>query len=972
MRATGLSELARYGFEDLSATVGKLDQLVALVGDWGHAALQPLSKAASPDRALDRLIRIAQHHSLSKILAKPEFSLRLCRILGASDGLGEFIERHPVTLEIFAKPAQLPGMDDVAALAGLEFSEVSAGRELIRIRYRELLTRIADFDLAFDDYREPVRAATERLSDIAGAALEAALRLARLELSHEARYSAEQLEDARLAIIAMGKCGARELNYLSDVDVIFVAAGEGDKYLDIATRLATRTMRLLDENGHEPALWQVDANLRPEGKSGALVRSLDSHRSYYERWAENWEFQALLKARPVAGDPELGESYMAAITPLIWSRPNRSELVDGVRRMRARVLENIPQEEREREVKLGRGGLRDIEFTVQLMQLVHGVASVEVRAPDTLTAIDRLAEAGFMGRNDALEFSDLYRRLRALEHRIQLSKLRRDHLLPIDESELRRVARSLSPELKPFELLDQFARTRAQVVTLSDAVFYRPLLNALADIPAGEIRLSDADVRLRLEALGFTDGAGAQRHIQALTEGVARRSIIQRNLLPVLLRWLADGNNPDRGLLSFRRLSEALGETHWYLRMLRDNTGAAQRLMHALSNSELIARLLEYIPESTAWFGDDDELRPRSAEQLSIELSSLINRSEDLSQTAESVRFVRRREILRLAIASIAGSIEQAGLGRGLAQISDAYLAAMLEIARKSCSAPAEVDFAIIAMGRYGGEELGFGSDADCMLVYRAGGDLVEFGDAIAGELQVLVKDLLFAFDLDLDLRPEGKKGPRVRSLESYASYYQRWAEVWEYQALLRARAAIGDQALLDDFVALIDGYRYPEHFSVKAVTEVRRIKARVETERLPQGADPLRHLKLGRGSISDVEWLLQLLQLQHAHSFSDLKQLSTPLLAAATVKQGLLTEQEAERLIAAWSLAGRIRSMGVLATERNQDILPTDQSQLRAVARLLGFERGADLEQHYLTVTRRARKVFEQRFYPAVVDDDA
>jgi len=971
MRATGLSELARYGFEDLSATVGKLDQLVALVGDWGHAALQPLSYAASPDRALDQLLRIAQQQSLTKILAKPDAALRLCRLLGASDGLGEFIERYPAALEIFAKPAQLPSMDDVAALAGLEASEVAAGREQIRVRYRELLTRIADFDLSFDDYREPVQATTERLSDIAGAALEAALRLARLELSQEARYSAEQLEDARLAIIAMGKCGARELNYLSDVDVIFVATGEGEKYLDVATRLATRTMRLLDENGHEPGLWQVDANLRPEGKSGALVRSLESHRSYYERWAENWEFQALLKARPVAGDSELGENYMAAITPLIWSRPNRSELVDGVRRMRARVLENIPQDEREREVKLGRGGLRDIEFTVQLMQLVHGVAPVEVRAPDTLTAIERLTESGFMGRNDAAEFSQLYQSLRALEHRIQLSKLRRDHLLPTDESELRRVARSLSSGLKPFELLEQFARIRSQVVALSDAVFYRPLLNALADIPAGEIRLSDVDVRLRLEALGFTDGAGAQRHIQALTEGVARRSIIQRNLLPVLLRWLAEGNNPDRGLLSFRRLSEALGETHWYLRMLRDNTGAAQRLMHALSNSELIARLLEYIPESTAWFGDDDELRPRSAEQLSTELTALVARSEDLTQTAESVRFVRRREILRLAIASISGSIEQTDLGKGLAQISDSYLSAMLEIARRACSAPREVEFAIIAMGRYGGEELGFGSDADCILIYRAVSDHVDFGDAIAGELQTFVKDLLFAFDLDLDLRPEGKKGPRVRSLESYASYYERWAEVWEYQALLRARAAVGDEPLLNDFIQLINKYRYPEQFSNKSLTEVRRIKARVETERLPQGADPLRHLKLGRGSISDVEWLLQLLQLQHAHSFDELRKLSTPSVADAAVKQGLLTEQEADRLIDAWSLAGRIRSMGVLATERNQDVLPTDQLQLRAVARLLGFERGADLEQHYLTVTRRARKVFEQRFYPAVLGDD-
>ena len=965
MRSSGLSELARHGFEDLSGTVQKLDELVARVGDWGHAALAPLSQAASPDLALDALLALPAE-PLARILAKPDAALRLIRVLGASDGLAAFLQRHPESLTIFGRPAALPKPSEIDALRILELTEVSA-RDEIRRRYRSLLTAVADYDLAQSGYHHQIGPVSACLADLAAAALHAAYRLARSELESDARFA--ELGSTKLAIIGMGKGGARELNYISDVDVIFVASGEGEGFLDIANRLATRTMRLLDENSAEPGLWQVDANLRPEGKSGALVRTLESHLNYYQRWAENWEFQALLKARPLAGDPDLGAAYIEAIKPLIWSRPGRGELVEGVRRMRARVLENIPATERDREVKLGRGGLRDIEFTVQLLQLVHGVAEPEVRAVDTLTAISQLAAAGFIGRDDASRFTELYQALRAIEHRIQLMKLRRDHLIPTAESELRRLARSLDLSLGSQGILDLFASIRARVVEVSDTVFYRPLLNALADLPVGEVRLSDQDVTLRLEAMGFTDPEGARRHITALTEGVSRRSAIQRNLLPVFLRWLADGVDPDRGLLSFRRLSEELGETHWYLRMLRDNTGAAQRLMRALSSSALIARLLEYIPQSTSWFGDDSELTPRSQTQLIAELTALLNRNDDPQQAAESIRFVRRREILRTSIAAVSRLSTLDETSSALTEISDAYLTAMLELARREANAPTDLEFGIIAMGRYGGGELVFGSDADCMLIYRGDDESSPFADEVAGLLQNLVKDQLFAFDLDLDLRPEGKKGARVRSLESYQSYYDRWAEVWEFQALLRARPAVGSTGLLADFSRLADRYRYPESFAERSVVEIRRIKARVETERLPQGADPLRHLKLGRGSISDVEWLIQLYQLTHAARHPQLRVVSCEPAMIALVDAKLISETDAAALMRAWQLASGIRSTAALAQERPLDVLPNDRGQLRAIARLMGFETAAALEQHYLAVTRQSRAVYERLFYPAMLD---
>ena len=238
------------------------------------------------------------------------------------------------------------------------------------------------------------------MSDLAGGAIESALTIARQNLITEGRHSERNIATTKLAVIAMGKCGARELNYLSDVDVIYVAAGDSENYLEIATKLATQLAKIIGEQDVEPGLWEVDPNLRPEGKSGPLVRSLEAHIAYYERWAESWEFQALLKARFLAGDESLGNQYISAIKPMIWSKPDRSAIVESARHLRKRVLELIPQQDRELEIKLGRGGLRDVEFTAQLMQLVHGTTDETLRVMSTFEALDALALAGLLSRAD--------------------------------------------------------------------------------------------------------------------------------------------------------------------------------------------------------------------------------------------------------------------------------------------------------------------------------------------------------------------------------------------------------------------------------------------------------------------------------------------------------------------------------------------------------------------------------------------
>ena len=463
-RSLGLSELARFGFVDLSGTIGKLDELVRLVGDSGRSALAALGTVVDPDQALVALLNLAtaQPAKVKSLLKKDDSAKRLCALLGASTALTDFLMRHPAQLDVFEKAQQLASPQEYVAnlLSSVEHLlvagfESSVAWNALRVAYRRELLKIAVFDLTQADVVAGQPQVAAALADIAGAAIEAGITVARAELklsTEHGVFTEDEVDHTSFSVIAMGKCGARELNYISDVDVIYVAESsspelDSQRAVEVATRLATRMMRAMDGTSSEPMLWQVDPNLRPEGKSGALVRTLDSHVAYYDRWAQSWEFQALLKARPLAGDMSLGDRYVAALAPKVWTSATRENFVESVQRMRERVTDFIPANEIDLQIKLGPGGLRDIEFTVQLLQLVHGRTDDSVRARDTISAIIALANGGYIGRSDAAEFANHYRFLRLLEHRIQMSEMRRTHLMPTSDSKRRALARSVSVKL---------------------------------------------------------------------------------------------------------------------------------------------------------------------------------------------------------------------------------------------------------------------------------------------------------------------------------------------------------------------------------------------------------------------------------------------------------------------------------------------------------------------------------------------
>jgi [glutamine synthetase] adenylyltransferase / [glutamine synthetase]-adenylyl-L-tyrosine phosphorylase len=974
--------LARRGFVDAVAAGRVIDHWA----DEYEPLLDVLAKSADPDLALAGIDRLCERvpDLLARLTAAPVLARQLIMVLGGSSQLSQHLIAHPEHLELLetelVKVSAASLRRELLEATGADpesptpIATDPTGDQL-RIAYRGVLLRIAARDLGAPEPIETVVDIADELSDLADATLEAALSIARLKLGENALKT-------RLAVVALGKCGAQELNYVSDVDVLFVAEPveddgtplvSNDQAVQIATRIAAEMTRICSAHTSAGTIWEVDAALRPEGKAGQLVRTLSSHRIYYEKWAKTWEFQAMLKARPAAGDLELGQAFVDLVTPMVWRAAERENFVADTQAMRKRVVAHIPARDQGRELKLGEGGLRDVEFSVQLLQLVHGRVDERLRSRATLPALKALIDNGYVGREDGKRFALAYRFLRTLEHRIQLFNLRRTHLLPNNDHDLRRLGRSFGYKDPVKELLSTWRHTAQRVRRLHERLFYSPLLDTVAKIPSTELRLTTDAALDRLRALGYADPKAALRHIAALSQGVTRQAEIQRQLLPAMLGWFAQAPNPDHGLLAFRQVSEALGTTPWYLRALRDEGTMAERLARILASSRYAVELLKRAPQTVQMLADDQELRPRSLAELKAEMHAAAGRQSSSVAAVEAIRAIRRRELFRVSAGDLLGNNDVLSVGAALTDLASATIDAALAVASEASESGPMPRIAVIAMGRWGGREMSYASDADAMFVMEDSADQDSDPTKVAAAVVTELRTLLTRpaadppLSIDTDLRPEGKGGALIRSLSAYRNYYSRWSSTWELQALVRADALAGDEELGKALMAEIDAHRWPEGgLNTAQLTEIRKLKARVEAERLPRGANPAKHTKLGPGGIADVEWTVQLLQLQHAYEMPALRSSRTIVALRAARDAGIIDAMDAGHLEAAWMLASRIRNQIMLMRGRGSDSLPSDNRELASLAELLGYGPGesSHLLADYRRVTRRARAVVERVFW--------
>ena len=915
-----------------------------------------IDRAAEPGQARLMLTRLLDAHPDlgDRLAADRLFLSAVVALIDASRSLSEAVIADVSLLAPLDDPEGLTGecpLERYTAEArrAVEEDEADPGRGLRRWKRRQLL-RIAVRDLLG---LAELPSVGRELASLAEGCLGAALSLSLPEGG----------DGLRVAVIGMGKLGGRELNYSSDVDVLFVHEG--------ASATAERAARALLTTMAQPTpygiVFRTDADLRPEGRAGPLTRSLDAYRAYWEKWASTWEFQALIKARPVAGDAGLGEAFIEAAGPHVGPERLDPDAVREVRVMKARAEEEVSKRGlTEREIKRGRGGLRDIEFAVQLLQLVHGRHDPGIRSPNTLEALEQLGGAGYVDVGQVRTLDAAYRFLRTVEHRLQLAEEAQVHVLPSDASGRTHLARVLgfrdegtSTALERFE--GAYRRHQAQVRSIHEKLFFRPLLEAIA----GTGPLSEQAATERLEAFGFRDVTQTRAALAELTTGLSRRSQLMAQLFPLLLEWLSETPDPDLGLLQLRRLAEGRARSGALAVAFREAPGAAERVCRLLGSSRLVGDALRRHPEFVPSLADEEFLRRcKGRDELVDEALGTLAWRTGREERQEGIRRFKRRELLRIASRDLLGFATGEAIGEDLATLAEACVEATLRDLAPS------VPFAVIGVGRLGGRELSYASDIDVLFVYDGAGA----GDFDAAEKTAtrMISSIGATtaegqtFRIDANLRPEGKQGPLARSLDGYRSYYDNWALTWEFQSLLKARPVAGDLELAERFCAMVRPYVFHDPFPLDEIREVRRMKARIERERIPPGEDPQFHLKLGRGSLSDVEWTVQLLQLIHGAADPAVRTTSTVDGLRRLTGRGYLDSPDAEALELAYRFCERARNLRYLLTSSPGDSLPTDGAEAERLARLMGYSQRpvTRLRDDYRRLTRHARAVVERVFY--------
>ncbi len=977
------------------------------------ALLAALAKAPDPDRALTSICRLLEavtsRITQFRYLGQHPTALpMLAQVLGTSQFLADILVRSPEYLEILTNPnliAQGRSAAGMHAALG-QFTGVVSRPQLRleamrRFRQREVLRIGARDILGAATMPETAR----EFSHLADACVQQCLEIAQQEL--EETFAVE--DRVPLCVIGMGKLGGEELNYSSDIDLMFVHADLDAETAPRAARYATRLAELIVsglskrmENSH---LFRVDMRLRPEGRFGSLVRSISSFALYYESWAEPWERQALLKARTIAGDAELGRAFMRMAEAFVYRRNVTEGFIDAIRANKRRIEQQAAAQGRAlTDVKVGVGGIRDVEFSVQLCQLVAGSHNPWLRTPNTLEALARLRHAGILRLAEADDMAEDYIFLRNVEHRLQLLYERQTQALPTEPAEIELLAHRLGFLDGPsFE--SEYARRTARNHMHFAAIFLenRAPIRQEPEIARRLVQGLEAGAdAVGLEALlaetGIVDPASALRHLRDAAVGgnygLASPATRQAmgDLMPHLLACCGATPDPDAALAATLELAEVAPNPAEIYRSLEQAPELLERVCRLGAGSPEMARALARRPEWLDMLVDESMLdaEPKHSDLYASELSSRLRIDRPGADLGErfwqSLALYIQRERLRTAARDLWGDITAAKVRRELTALADAVLGVLLERACRLTSEQPLTDdarsavhgMAVVGQGKLGGRELSYGSDWDVIFImqdadggpntpeWRACNGVAEAVLASGQELRVRGAPV----EIDARLRPEGRFGALVRPLADYAAYYRDTAQTWERQALVKARACAGHAGVGRAFMRVVAERLYSNGLSNEEADEIRRMKRRMEAERLrPEMRD--RDLKLGHGGMSDIEFAVQLLQLRSGSACPAARAPGTVGALLALARHGHLRTPDAARLADNYRSLMTLRNrLALLGGGGPTDLLPESADALRKVAIGMGCPdlpdtpAGPRLLNRIRDEMRETRAIIERIFY--------
>ncbi len=1000
-------------------------QLAELIGRAGASA--------APDQAVNALERLSGGLSakqLTDLLKEEAVCEALLTVLGASRFLATLLFRHGILLEsLFLQGGYRQARSEEQMLDELRrtIPETSTFEELqqgLRFFKQQEILRIATRDLTgLADLTDT----TAELSDLASATLQRAFEICQRLLRD--RYGAPLLgpdsdapgTEATFAVLGMGKFGGRELNFSSDIDLIYCYScekGETDGLVggerqrsriplrQYFVKLAEKINRAMHEVTADGFVFRVDLRLRPEGRSGEIASSRRSTEAYYEYWGQSWERSAMLKARPVAGDLEFGKALLQSLEPFIYRRYLDYTMIEDLKVMKQKIDYNLTRErEGELNLKLGRGGIREIEFFIQALQIIHAGKNPALREKNSLRALELLRKHGLIDADTATLLGQAYSFLRTVEHRIQVVQERQTHNLPEDRLEFEQLGRRcgfFDPEVFRRRLEDY----RGEVSNIYHDLFYTSEEEAVA-VPAKVAYLFDPsaeteELRELLKSEGFADPDSALETLCTLRGGPSRHPLAPAarrhfdRLAPLLMVEILALPEPDRAFRNLERFLGALRARATFFALLAENRPLIGLLISVLGTSELLAKILIQHPGTLDFLVAEPEGDPRMArERLEADLAKHLDRADGYEEQFDALRRFHHEELLRLALGDLRGGLSLSRNSAQLSLLAEVCLQRATAMARHELleryglpfcgeddDGGHETAFAIVALGKLGGGELNYHSDLDIIFLYEDQGqtrpvaesDPDRFRERSNQEYfsrlaQRIISILSLAtgegrlYEIDTRLRPSGRQGPLVSSLPAFCSYHEHSAQLWERQSLIKARVVVGPA----DFAASIENLMHQIVFERPLPDspgkEIQRLRQRMERELAREG-EAHYDLKTGRGGLVDVEFLVQYLQLLHGAGDSRLRSPNT-LEALDALRIGKwLDEQEARILSDGYRFLRRLENKLRLLHDQSISQLSSDAAYLDGLAQRLeysGAQPGARLLADYRQSTDGIRRIFDR-----------